>query len=573
MKDSPAASAQWGVFQKSTDHWRCAVWAPDKTKAVFAVGATLVDATASGDGWLIADVYGKSGDVYTLTLDGKQIVDPAARWVDGTTGPARLTAIPALRVAHPKRTWEEAVILEIHVGTFTDAGTFAAAAEKMADIAALGITAIEIMPINAFPGSRGWGYDGAFLFAPHPAYGTPADLVGLIDAIHAAGMLAILDVVYNHFGPADVSLYDVAPTFFDPDRNTPWGAGIDYTKTPVRDFFIQNALMWVKDYGFDGLRLDAVHQISDPSPQHLLEELADILRAAVPDRTIHLIAEDERNLPEMREAGTITAEWNDDYHHAVHCLLTGENESYYAAFAVDPMADLVRALSDGHVEQGQSRPPEEYLRGKSSTHLPPTAFVNANQTHDQIGNRAQGDRLLTLVGPDVMRIAHALLLCAPAIPMLFMGEEEGSRAPFQFFVDFEGELGEAVRKGRAAEFAGFSQFGGDVPDPLSRDTFLASRPYTAPASDAADWRDLTRLCLTLRAEKIVPLLRSGKPTPDVTATGANAVHARWRFPAGTLEIAAHLGAAPKEPIIPADPAITIGTPDAPYYFAMTVSPT
>lgn len=571
MKESPAAPAHWGARQVQKDTWRLALWAPQSTDVTVTIGTQTYQAIAADQGWFVAECRGESGDAYTLSLDGQTVLDPAARWLDSIAGPARLCEPSKSDQASPELVWEDAVILEIHIGTFTEAGTFAAAAGKMQEIAALGITAIEIMPVNAFPGARGWGYDGAFIFAPHPAYGTPADLIALVDAIHAAGMMALLDVVYNHFGLAHVSLYTVAPAFFDPNRNTPWGAGINYTQAAVRDFFIQNALMWVRDYGFDGLRVDAVHQIKDPTSPHLLTELADTVRAAVPERAVHLIAEDERNLPDFRDAGTFTAEWNDDYHHAVHCLLTGEDESYYATYAVDPMADLVRALSDGHVDHGQPRPPTGERRGAPSAHLPPSAFVNANQTHDQIGNRAQGDRMLALVGPDAMRIAHAILLCAPAIPMLFMGEESGSRAPFQFFVDFDGPLGEAVRKGRAAEFAGFAQFGGPVADPLSGDTFRASRPYAVDAPDAADWRDLTRRCLTLRADKIVPLLRSGQPKADVIATGKKSFYGQWDFPAGRLELIAHLGTLPDQPVRLHTVDVALNDATDPFHFAMTVS--
>ena len=571
MKDHSAPDMAWGATPLSDSAWSFCVWSPDATDVTLRLPDRDHKALPTQDGWFAARLSAAPGTPYQLVIDGKEMVDPAARWLDSSDGPARLLGnLPPVAPA-PIRTWEEVVVLEIHIGTFTDQGTFAAAAARMAEIAALGITAIEIMPIGAFPGQRGWGYDPAFLFAPHPAYGTPEDLALLVSAAHEAGLLVILDVVYNHFGPQGVTIGDVAPHFFSSARETPWGRGIDFAEPAVRAFFIENACMWVADYQFDGLRLDAVHHIVDDSAHHLLDELAATLRDRVPDREVFLIAEDDRNLPDLRERGTITANWNDDYHHAVHCLLTGEDESYYASFARCPIDDLAVALAEGHVEQGQPRPPKTERRGAPVGHLSPLRFVNANQTHDQVGNRAQGERLISLTSADAARIAHALLLCSPAIPMLFMGEEEGARAPFLFFADFDGELADAVRKGRAAEFAGFSQMGGDVPDPISPATFEASRPYANPAADAPHWREMTQLCLRFRAAAIVPLLKSGRTGPaEIRNLGACALHARWPFAAGTLESVVHLGEAPPSPVTLSDAGVHIGAPDHPYHFAARV---
>lgn len=570
----PDGILNWGALPQDNGTWIFRLWAPGAENIEIGLNGTRMSAERQDGGDVFSAVLqGQDGDIYHLFVDGQERVDPAARWLQGgVKGPARLCALSGDRARGPAVDWCAAVIHELHIGTFTTEGTFAAAEPRMPDLAALGITAVEVMPVGTFSGDRGWGYDGVFPFAPHPAYGTPRDLAGLVDAIHAAGMLAILDVVYNHFGPEGGTLHAIAPAFFDDARHTPWGAGIDYTRAPVRDFFVSNAAMWVRDYGFDGLRLDAVHQIADPSPVHLLDELAEHLRHVVPDRPVHLIAEDERNLPEARARGSIRANWNDDYHHAVHCLLTGENESYYAAFAVDPLADLCRALAEGHVEQGQDRAGRDTPRGAPSAHLPPEAFINSNQTHDQVGNRAQGDRLITLADPGAVRIAHALLLTSPAIPMLFMGEEKGARAPFLFFADFAGDLGEAVRKGRAAEFAGFSQFGGTVPDPLAPETFAAAHPYARPAEDAAAWRDLTARCLTLRGAAIVPLLASGVAAPPrVRGTGARSLHAVWTFADGTLETVAHLGAVPDDPVAIDRPDLSLGDVSDPCHFAVKVT--
>ena len=552
--------------------WSFRLWAPGAAEVALELPLGRVVAAPVGDGIFEADVAGREGEAYRLFVDGRETVDPAARWLQGgVSGPARLSRVTPPAAA-PPRDWAEAAILELHVGTFTAEGTFAAAAARLPELARLGITAVEPMPIAAFAGPRGWGYDGVFPYAVHPAYGSPQDFADFVGAAHAAGLLVILDVVYNHFGPEGAVLPGIAPEFFDASRQTPWGAAIDFTLPQVRDFFIGNAVMWVREFGVDGLRLDAVHELRDPSPQHFVADLAEALRAAVPDRPVHLIAEDDRNLPEWRNEGWITANWSDDYHHAVHCLLTGENEAYYTTFAVDPMGDLVRALAEGHVEQGQPRPPRPTLRGAPTDHLPLTAFIHANQTHDQVGNRAMGERLISLADPGQVRIAHAMLLTAPAIPMLFMGEEAGARAPFLFFAGFDGDLGEAVRKGRAAEFEGFASFKGTVPDPLSPETFERSHPYAEEAPDAEEWRDLTRRCLTFRAEHVVPLLKSGRRAPaEVTATGSMSFRATWAFAGGSLHMAASLGAEAEAPAPLLKPAIEIGTPEADLHFAVMVT--
>lgn len=566
-------SAAWGAMEKRGGHWSASVWTPTARNVSIEIKGRIYPARNDQNGTFTAQFPGEAGQPYIWSVDGMPFVDPAARAVDTAHGPARLKKPVLRKHTSPRRDWSEAVILEIHIGTFTPEGSFQAAIKRMAGLADLGITAIEIMPVVAFNGARGWGYDGVLPFAVHSAYGSAQDLADLVDAIHAAGMLAILDVVYNHFGPEGCSLGTLAPPFFDASRSTPWGPGIDYSHAPVRQFFIQNAMMWVQEFGFDGLRLDATHQINDPSEEHLIDEIARTLRAAVPDRPIHLIAEDERNLPDARDRGVITANWNDDYHHAVHCLLTGEEEGYYASFAADPIADLARAMADGHVEQGQDRAGATTARGAPSAHLPVTAFVNANQTHDQIGNRAAGERLITLAGADRMRIVHAMLLTAPAIPMLFMGEEEGARAPFQFFADFTGDLADAVRKGRAAEFAEFGQFAGTVPDPLLVETFHASRPYAARADDADDWLALTRICLHWRAEQLVPLLKSGRAAAAlVTPTGRASLRARWAFQAGTLHMVAHLGAVQDAPFELSEPGLVFGAATSPLYLAVKVTP-
>ena len=313
------------------------------------------------------------------------------------------------------------MIYELHVGTFTPEGTLAAATGELPRLAALGVTAVEIMPLAQFGGDRGWGYDGVLPYAPHNIYGPPEDLAAFVDAAHANGLMVLLDVVYNHFGPDGNYLPLYAPEFFDPGRTTPWGAGIDYTRPPVRRFFIENALYWLTEYGIDGLRLDAVDQIVDPSRPELLLELAEELRRL--PRPVHLTTEDNRNVTHLHErgpGGAVTrhsAEWNDDLHNAAHVLATGETEGYYAGFAADPLGLMGRALAEGFAFQGEGG------RGAPSAHLPPAAFVDFLQNHDQTGNRALGERLICLTDAGTLEALTAILCLSPHIPLFFMGEE------------------------------------------------------------------------------------------------------------------------------------------------------
>jgi maltooligosyltrehalose trehalohydrolase len=294
---------RWGATALGSDTWVFSIWAPTADGVSVETGGRAFPATRAANGMFSVIVTARNAQPYTCLIDGVAHIDPAARWLeDGIGGPARFLPPVSRKVSEPCRDWDEMAILEVHIGTFTPEGTFAAAAARMAEIAALGVTAVEIMPVAAFAGARGWGYDGVFPFAVHSAYGTPQDLADMVDAIHIAGMLAILDVVYNHFGPEGCGVGAIAPPFFDKARDTPWGPGIDYTQPPVRQFFIQNAQMWIHEFGFDGLRLDAVHQINDPSPEHILDEMARTLRACHPNRPLYLIAEDERNLPGARES-------------------------------------------------------------------------------------------------------------------------------------------------------------------------------------------------------------------------------------------------------------------------------
>ncbi len=552
MSDGSEGQPRWGAVPLERGLWRFALWAPSARATHVLLDGARHPLSKDDAGWHSADIAAEAGATYLFERDGETFPDPASRFQDGGVGAASMLVDPAagLRdVAWAGRPWDSAVILEIHVGTFTAEGTLAAAAARLPALARLGITAVELMPLGQFEGARGWGYDGVLPFALHPAYGTPDELADFIAAAHANGLMVLIDAVYNHFGPEGNVLSALCPAFFDTSRQTPWGAAIALDRAPVRAFFLQNAEMWLRDYGADGLRLDAVHQLEAHDSTDFLHELGRRVGAMDLGRPVHLVTEDERNLASyITGEGAIRAQWNDDYHHAVHCLLTGESHSYYAPFAVDPFGDLVTALAEGQVDQGQPRPAGAEPRGEPSGHLPPACFVNANQTHDQIGNRALGDRLIALSELGAAKVMHALLLLSPFVPMLFMGEEEGARAPFRFFTDFEGGLAHAVREGRRSEFPEFADHKQAIPDPNAVETFEASRPYASPAPDAKTWRALTAHLLDLRREKVLPLLRSGWIDSRVSRLGDRTLHARWGFRDGLLDLTMSLeGPAPDLP--------------------------
>lgn len=534
----------WGG-QWTDAGWTARIWAPDARQ----VGLVLRDRhhpmTRAEDGfWSVTVPDAQEGDPYLFRIDGQDMPDPASRLQAGDVHAASVVtrpADPATGTPWHGRDWAEAVVYEMHLGTLTPEGTLAAATDKLAYLADLGITAVQIMPVGQWSGNRGWGYDGVLPYALHPAYGRPDDLRRFVDRAHSLGLMVLLDLVMNHFGPDGAYLHHAAPRFFDESRHTPWGAAIDFSQPAVREFWFQCAEYWVGEYRLDGLRLDAVHQITGPGSDDFMTEFARRVRATDPSRAIHLIVEDERNEPHLRQAG-FDASWNDDFHHTIHCLLTGESDSYYASFARDPLADLCLALERGHVEEGQPRPGRDGPRGQPCGHLPPTAFVNATQTHDQVGNRALGERLLSLADPQAVRAAYALLLVAPYIPMIFMGEERGATTPFLFFADYSGDLAQAVRDGRAAEFAGIASLGSKVPDPLAPDTLAQSRLDWQDSDHARGWLDLTRRALAFRAAHVVPLLKSGRSgMAQVVRHGSAGIEATWPFGAGTLHLRLSLG--------------------------------
>lgn len=461
---------------------------------------------AEKSGWWRVEVGESNKTIdYSFIVDGSgPFPDPRSPWQpNGVHGHSRT-------VDHAVYPWTDqgwqaiplpsAVIYELHIGAFTPAGTFEAAIEKLDHLVALGITHVELMPVAAFSGDRGWGYDGVLLYAPHQAYGGPAGLKALVNACHARGLAVILDVVYNHLGP-DGNYLGMYGPYFTEHHKTAWGDAVNLDiadSDEVRRFFIDNALMWLRDYHVDALRLDAVHAILDDSAIHFLEELAGAVRrlSAELGRHLALIAESDRNDPRLLRppaAGGygIDAQWNDDFHHSLHVTLTGEREGYYVDFGGLP--DLVKALTNAYVYSGTYSPFRRRRHGRSATSLAGHHFLAYSQNHDQIGNRAQGDRLCHLVGPDLAKIGAAIVLTSPFIPMLFMGEEWGASTPFQYFTDFEDAvLGEAVSQGRRQEFAAFGWHTDEVPDPQAVDTFQRSKLdwseiHNEPHAELLEW--------------------------------------------------------------------------------------
>jgi len=507
-----------------------------------------------------------AGTLYQFVLpDGLRVPDPASRFQPNDVhGPSQVIQ-PESYLWQDQQwkgcPWSEAVLYELHIGTFTEEGTFRAAITKLDHLAELGITAIEIMPIADFPGSRGWGYDGVLLYAPESAYGRPEDLKAFVEAAHARGISVILDVVYNHFGPDGNYLSTYFPNIFTTRHKTSWGDALNYDSEDsqhTREFVIHNALYWIEEFHIDGLRLDAVHAIIDESPNHLLNELADRVRYAVRhsggDRPIHLILENEHNEARRLERDSreqpvhYTAQWNDDVHHVLHTAATQEDAGYYASYKGDT-EKLGRALAHGFAFQGEIMASSGNVRGESSGHLPPGAFIAFIQNHDQIGNRAFGERLGSIASPEAVRAIAAVYLLLPQVPMLFMGEEWNATQPFPYFCDFEGELGEKVRIGRRQEFASFPEFKDpkrreSIPDPQAEETFHSAKLDWSERDDPshAEWLNWYRRILGVRREVELPLLRrisGGAGSYEVVGSGA--VIVRWQLDGGQqLQLSANL---------------------------------
>ena len=497
-------------------------------------------------GWFEAVAVCAPGTRYRYRLtDGMLVPDPASRFQpDDVHGPSQVIDPRgyAWRNTHWRgRPWRETVLYELHAGVL---GGFARVAQHFPRLRELGITAVELMPVNDFPGRRNWGYDGVLPYAPDSAYGTPDELKALVDAAHDHGLMVFLDVVYNHFGPDGNYLHAYAPQFFRDTHPTPWGPAIDFRRPEVRAFFTENVLYWLMEYRFDGLRFDAVHAIED---QSWVDEMAASVRATVePGRHVHLVLEHHNAASHLEH--DVDAQWNDDGHNALHVLLTGESSGYYADYARRPAEHLARCLAEGWAFQGEESQYQGGPRGTPGAHLPPSAHVLFLQNHDQTGNRAFGERLTALVPPAALQAAIALLLLSPQIPLVFMGEETASRSPFLYFTDHHGELADAVREGRRNEFARFADFADPerrarIPDPNAQQTFEASLPQPDPAH-AAEREALYRRLIALRQDMLVPRL-DGARGLGAQVLGRKAVVARWRLGDGaTLTIASNLDSDP-----------------------------
>ena len=548
---------------------RFRLWAPKAKRVDLCleqgkIGGALVK---HDGGWFefIASAV-PAGTRYMFQIDdGQAVPDPASRFQpEDVHGPSEVVDPSAFEWQDDDwagMDWNEAVIYELHVGTFTPEGTFGGVESKLDYLRDLGVTAIELMPLSDFPGKRNWGYDGVLSYAPDSSYGSPEDLKRLVQAAHSKRLMIFLDVVYNHFGPDGNYLRLYAPEFFTDRHCTPWGEGINFDgpqSRVVRDYFIHNALYWLEEYHFDGLRFDAVHAIADDSKPDILTELAKAVRTRFEGkRKVHLILENEANAAKYLERNRnlrpklYDAQWDDDIHHALHVLLTGEADGYYSDYAKNPITQLGRCLAEGFAFQNE---PSQYRngarRGEPSKHLPPGAFVSFLQNHDQIGNRAFGDRIAESAPAAKIKAAMEILLLAPQPPLLFMGEEFGARTPFLYFCDFHGDLAAAVTEGRRGEFQRFAKFSdpevrAKIPDPNSESTFTGSKlDWSAlKHSEHESWLRFYRETLALRRSAIIPLLHEFIPGAGTFHTLEHSgLAVEWHLADGaSLKLSANLG--------------------------------
>jgi len=532
------------------------VWAPVPKKVELQLAGQRLPMTAGDDGWWTAEVFRHEEDSYGFFLDDAgPFPDPRSAWQpDGIHGLSRA-------VDHNSFRWTDAgwkapplaiaVIYELHVGTFTPEGTFDGAIAKLDYLAGLGVTHVEIMPVAEFSGARGWGYDGVDLFAPHQAYGGPEGLKRLVDACHARGLAVLLDVVYNHLGPTGNYLDKFGP-YFSPRYSVTWGAAINFDgpdSDDVRRFYCDNALMWLRDYHFDGLRLDAVHAIFDHSAESFLEQLGREVGqlAGQLGRPLVLIAESDLNdprglLPAAHGGFGLDAQWSDDFHHALHTVLTGEKNGYYEDFGT--LADICHALRDVFVYTGRYSKHRRRRHGRPPGILGGERFLGYLQNHDQIGNRAWGERSGHLMSAGRAKIGAALVFTAPFIPMLFQGEEWAASTPFQYFTDHqEPELGRAVSEGRRREFAAFGWDPETIPDPQARETFERSKLNWSEIEQAthAEMLEWHRQLIRLRQSE--PELADGRR--DAIQTHYNEAE-RWLvIERGSITVAVNLSVQPK----------------------------
>ena len=546
---------------------RFRLWAPQPKRVYLRVDGFVLPMDRTACGWFeLMTKQASAGSRYQFVIDGQlHVPDPASRFQpEDVHGPSEVIDPDAFTWTDQDwrgRPWEEAVIYELHTGTFSPPGTFAGVEGKLEYLTDLGITAIELMPVSDFFGKRNWGYDGVLPYASDSSYGRPEDLKHLVQAAHNKGLMVFLDVVYNHFGPEGNYLRTYAPQFFTDRHCTPWGDGINFDgehSRTVRDFFIHNALYWLEEFHLDGLRFDAVHAIKDDLTPDILIELAATVRKTIgTNRHVHLVLENEDNgACYLKRLGNseapYDAQWNDDIHHVCHVLTSGESDGYYSDYAEQPIQLLGKSLTEGFIFQGQ---PSAYRngkhRGESSRNLPPTSFVGFLQNHDQVGNRAFGERILSYANPDAVRAIMAILLLGPSPPLLFMGEEFAASTPFLFFCDFEAQLAKAVTEGRRAEFAKFAQFRDEatrncIPDPNAESTFVASKLNWNSLRDPqyAEWLNFYSHLLNLRKKEIVPLLLDSRGLHLKTAYSTfheNGLAVCWQMGNNNLQLMANLG--------------------------------
>jgi maltooligosyltrehalose trehalohydrolase len=551
---------------------RFRLWAPSAQQVELCLtgphGEECRPMEAQSDGWYTVVRPALAGARYRYRVNGETTVpDPASRFqAEDVHGPSELIDPAEFKWTDAEwrgRPWEEVVLYELHVGTFSPEGTYAGVEKKLQYLRTLGVTAIELMPLADFPGKRNWGYDGVLPYAPDSQYGRPEDLKRLIDAAHRMDMMVFLDVVYNHFGPEGNYLSLYAAPFFTDRHQTPWGQAINFDgegSRRVRDYYVHNALYWLEEYHFDGLRFDAVHAIRDDSVPDIVTEIGTVVRAG-PGRArhVHLVLENDDNKARYLRRdpsgrALYDAQWNDDIHHAMHVLATGESGGYYADYADAPHKRLGRCLAEGFAFQGDpSRYRHGAPRGETSVDVAPTAFVSFIQNHDQIGNRAFGERIAQLAPPERVRALSAVFLLAPSPPMLFMGEEWGTQTPFPFFCDFKAELAKAVTEGRRKEFARFPEFSDPaararIPDPNDPATFAKAKLDwpAAERSEGSAWLVWYREVLRVRRTEIVPRAKDLRPhSGHYTVLGEQGVHVEWTLAdGGRLYLLANLSDAP-----------------------------
>lgn len=547
------------------------VWAPAAHQVDLVIARDRWPLVPERGGWWSIDLPSVGpGTDYRFSVDGGEPrPDPRSPWQPaGVHGPSRVvdqTAFPWTDAGWNPPPLASAIVYELHIGTFTPEGTFDSAIARLDHLVDLGVTHVELMPVSEFPGARGWGYDGVDLYAPHHAYGGPDALKRLVNACHARGLAVILDVVYNHLGPDGNYLAVYGPYFTD-RHHTPWGAAINFDgpdSDEVRRFFIDNALMWFRDYHVDGLRIDAVHAIVDTSATHFLEALAIEVRAleAVLGRHLTLIAESDLNDPRLlwsteRGGYGLDAQWSDDFHHALHTVLTGERNGYYADFG--SVADLAKALRDVYVYDGRFSPFRRRHHGRPVGDLAGSRFLGYLQNHDQVGNRAQGERSSHLLSLGRQKVGAALVLTAPFVPLLFQGEEWGASTPFQYFTDHgDPSLARAVTEGRRHEFAAFGWKPEEIPDPQDPATFLRSKLDWSerdrpPHADLLEWhRRLIRLRRTTPA-----LLDGNRAAARVTYDEAQ----RWLIlERGPIAVACNLAAVPQRLAVGSERALLLAS--------------